>query len=145
MLAFSAKYKQYKHSSNIDWQRSNNSTNFGFRVHGYLLHALFLVILVVGLPVLNIVCMNTQYMMYKQQLCQIAAVAVASAVVDSAASEMFTNVLRLSYSGSPQQQAAQWTALVCVTVNHLAFSEGKSGQYIRRVHLGHATQADLLG
>ena len=60
-------------------------------------------------------------MMHKQQLYQIAAVAVASAQVDIAASEAFTNVLRLSHSRSMQQQAAQWTAVAFVTVNPFGF------------------------
>ena len=46
-------------------------------------------------------------------------------------------LLRLSHSRSPQQQAAQWTALVYVTVNRFVFSEGKRVQNIRRVQLGH--------
>ena len=79
------------------------------------------------------VCTNTQYMMYKQELYRIAGVAVASAVIDSAdsaASERFTNVLRLSHSRSPHRQAAQWTALAYVAVNRFVFSEGKGVQNI---------------
>ena len=82
--------------------------------------------------------------MYKQQVYQIAAVAEASAEVDAAASEAFTNVLRLSPNRSPQYQAPRLTALVYVTVNNFVFSEGGSVQNIRRVNLDHTTQAELL-